>query len=214
MTISPKEALATVRQAYQYVAQYQQRVLDAFDMVNAELTRAGFVLWQWDSFPGYRKGTERPFDLGARHWLPLVDLEGTWAHGAKQESDNGSGTYVIVRHVADTRVNPDGLIQSDVPGGDSVFYSLVVRPTPGFTKDEFSKPWIRCVGEHFELGADLADLASLSPRKQSDRPATAQGRWSVQVLSLGDLESPVDFKTGLVQPLAAKAREFAGLMAP
>jgi len=201
MTLGPREALATIREAYGYVERYQQSVLDAFAMIDRQLAAAGFVLWQWESSSAYRSSAKDFRGLQGRDLLPLLDLEISWVHAAdEQRVDEGIGTYVIVRHVADTVRAPGGDL--DQTTGDSVLHAIVVRPAPGFSKDEFRQPWGSCIANHF--GVDRKALVSLKVRGPEDH-----GSYWLHVLSLAMIAHEGEFQSKFVDLLVQKARQVA-----
>ncbi len=90
MTLAPADALATVRQAYQYIEDYQQRVLDAMWLLNERLAERRFKFWQCDLV--HRFDRHHPFEQSGRQGLPLLNFEVTWARGLQEDVDKGAGT--------------------------------------------------------------------------------------------------------------------------
>jgi len=132
------------------------------------------------------------------------DLEITWASERREKADVGEGTFVVVRHIADTS-------RASVPGasseGDSVLLGVVVRPAPRFSKTDFCRAWVPCLVAHFDLDPQLTgDLNALV----SNEPApTERGCWWSRILSLAEIRVAEDFGTGFADPLVAKAVELA-----
>lgn len=204
MSLSPADALREIRRAYQYVELYQDRVLDLFSVLDARLAGHGFALWQSESRSRFRTGAADLRGLRGVDLLPLRDFEITWVSDGREQAEAGAGTFVVVRHIADTsRTSASG--EPDSSEGDSLLFGVVVRPAPSFSKDHFSRDWVPCLAGHFNV-----DPSILWDTSASNEPGpTERGCWWSRRLSLAQIQAPEDFATAFGDPLAAKAVELA-----
>lgn len=190
------QALAEVRRAYRYVQLYQQRVLDAFASLGSTLRPLGFEPWYWTTQSNAFSRTPRSLPGVAEAWFPGLDFEMTWTHGSQAEK--GVGTYVIARHIADTR--PASLTTEE---SDSVVQALVVRPTHGFKEAWQTQHWSTCLKEHFAEDVMADVVRPMAGQLRPPDPKTGF-LWRA-VVSLGSLREQDDLGSLVLTPVAEAA---------
>jgi hypothetical protein len=200
VNLSPVDALREIRRAYQYVELYQDSRLVL--LARRSSHRARIRDWQSESRPRFRTSVAALPTLRGIDFLPLRDFEITWASDGRKQAEAGIGTFVVVRHIADTsRLTAPG--EPIGTHGDSLLLGLVVCAVPGFSKDNFNRDWGLCLAGHFGLDPGVL-------WEPSNEPAPSErGCWGSMSLSLAQIKSADDFARAFGNPLVAKAVELA-----
>ena len=216
-----EEAIVNVRRAYRYVAAYQRRILDAFELFESRLNESAGKPFRhylpWASFstwvdgstkPGARQGWGQP----AAHWLPALYFESWWtfdhlaADREEAEHENPpDALHVVLQHVADTAwvTSFDQTLTENLLSepADSILRITVIRVRHGLTKEASAAYWPHA--GLMQLG--VAEEAVLTAGERELHAASGDALW-FKVVSIDALPDAAAFEREVLAPTAERVR--------
>lgn len=210
--------LATIRQAYRYVAAYERRVLDSLAELDRHLSPLGFEFKEWGSL-------KRPFpkrgQFSPRKWawdnLVFYNVRLQWTHGGRYGNEAGN-IYLFVDHVADTGfelhtaskgTEPDPL-QHLPPSTEckSLLRTRWIKFDEAIDDKLWKKSWDKLFETHF--GEVMSDFGLPSHGAAPQRLKEGEMRAGGFSMSIDNIRGPDDFGTLFVEPIVNELTRLLG----